>query len=239
MDELRGRPRHDADRRRRALRRGRVDRQAENRMARGEAGKGSPHVARLHPDRGPGHVECPGDPARRAVRRRHAGSARPAGRRAVRELARADELAHALALDRADARATVVARELAHHLAHHLARARTAATRRVTAPGKWRSGRIAPLTGHLLAAAARLLPVGDRARYGEEFRSELAEIARAGAGRRPQLAYAVRQVMSVRRLRGPAGPRSGAGRHRDRRSGEHAQARGPDGSRSAPGGAAG
>jgi len=60
---------------------------------------------------------------------------------------------------------------------------------------------VVPLAGHLLAAAARLLPASDRARYAEEFRSELAEIARAGAGRRPQLAYAARQLMSARRLR--------------------------------------
>lgn len=61
--------------------------------------------------------------------------------------------------------------------------------------------RVVPLAGQLLAAAARLLPAGDRARYAEEFRSELAEIARAGAGRRRQLAYAARVVLSVRRLR--------------------------------------
>jgi hypothetical protein len=57
-----------------------------------------------------------------------------------------------------------------------------------------------PLAGRLLAAA-RLLPAGDRARWAEEFRSELTEIARAGAGRRGQLAYAGRVVLSARRLR--------------------------------------
>jgi hypothetical protein len=67
--------------------------------------------------------------------------------------------------------------------------------------GQRRTVQMAPLAGRLLAAAARLLPAGDRARYAEEFRSELAEIARARAGRRPQLAYAARQVMSARRLR--------------------------------------
>ena len=47
----------------------------------------------------------------------------------------------------------------------------------------------------LLMVASRILPPADRARYGEEFRSELADITRAGGGRRIQLAYAVRQVM--------------------------------------------
>ncbi len=47
----------------------------------------------------------------------------------------------------------------------------------------------------------RLLPVRDRARYAEEFRSELWEIAHAGGGRRAQLAYAARQVMAARQLR--------------------------------------
>ena len=58
-----------------------------------------------------------------------------------------------------------------------------------------------PLAGPLLAVAVRLLPAGDRARYAEEFRSELTEIARVGAMRRAQLAYAARLVMSARRLR--------------------------------------
>jgi hypothetical protein len=53
--------------------------------------------------------------------------------------------------------------------------------------------------GRLVAAAARLLPVRERARYAEEFRAELWEIAQAG-GRRAQLAYAVRQVMAAWRL---------------------------------------
>ena len=67
--------------------------------------------------------------------------------------------------------------------------------------GQRGAGRVVPLAGRLLLAAARLLPAGDRARYAEEFRSEPTEIARAGAGRRGQLAYAARVVMSARRLR--------------------------------------
>jgi hypothetical protein len=60
---------------------------------------------------------------------------------------------------------------------------------------------VAPSASRLLASAARWLPAADRTRYAEEYRSELWEIARAGAGRRTQLAYAVRQVMSAWRLR--------------------------------------
>ncbi len=50
-------------------------------------------------------------------------------------------------------------------------------------------------------AATRLLPIGERAGFAEEFRSELWEIAYAGGGRRVQLTYAVRQMLSARRLR--------------------------------------
>jgi len=53
----------------------------------------------------------------------------------------------------------------------------------------------------LLKVATRMVPPGDRARYGEEFQSELADIARAEGGRWGQLAYAIRQVMSSVRLR--------------------------------------
>jgi hypothetical protein len=52
------------------------------------------------------------------------------------------------------------------------------------------------LAGRLTAFAAGLLPGAERGRYGEEFGSELAEIARAGGGRRAQLAYAARTVLS-------------------------------------------
>jgi hypothetical protein len=61
--------------------------------------------------------------------------------------------------------------------------------------------RMAPLAGRLLAVAAGLLPAGDRARYAEEFLSELTEMAQAGARRRQQLVYAARVALSARRLR--------------------------------------
>ena len=61
--------------------------------------------------------------------------------------------------------------------------------------------RVAPTADRLLAATARLLPAADRARYGEEYRAKLSEIAHTGAGRRSQLAYAARQLTSAWRLR--------------------------------------
>ena len=68
-------------------------------------------------------------------------------------------------------------------------------------PGRRKPPRVVPTAERLTTAAARLLPVRERARYAEEFRSELWEIAQTGGGRRVQLAYAARQVMSARRLR--------------------------------------
>lgn len=60
----------------------------------------------------------------------------------------------------------------------------------------------------LLAAAARLLPATARARYTEEYRSELWDLADSGAGlmrqlrsRMRQLRYALNQLASARRMR--------------------------------------
>jgi hypothetical protein len=61
--------------------------------------------------------------------------------------------------------------------------------------------RVTPWAGRLLVTAARLLPTSGRARYCEEWRSELWEIAAAQTGRRPQYQYAARQLLSVVRLR--------------------------------------
>ena len=61
--------------------------------------------------------------------------------------------------------------------------------------------RVAPSAGRLAAVAAWLLPAGERARYGEEYRSELHDLAGAGAGRRQQLAYAVRLLVRAMPLR--------------------------------------
>jgi hypothetical protein len=106
----------------------------------------------------------------------------------------------------ASARASHLARDLAraHDRAHDLTSAHIYVGDIARAGGSERAAqrqrRVVPLARRLLVAAARLLPASDRTRYAEEFRSELTEIARAGAGRGPQLAYAVRVVMSARRL---------------------------------------
>jgi predicted RNA-binding protein with RPS1 domain len=57
--------------------------------------------------------------------------------------------------------------------------------------------RVSPSAAGLLDLAARLLPAADRARYGEEYRSELWDLAQAGAGRTGQLRHAVCQVASA------------------------------------------
>lgn len=57
------------------------------------------------------------------------------------------------------------------------------------------------MAGRLVGVAARLLPAADRARYGEEYRSELWDLASADAGRRAQLGYAFRQLLAAVPLR--------------------------------------
>jgi hypothetical protein len=59
------------------------------------------------------------------------------------------------------------------------------------------SRRVTPSARRLVAVAARLLPAADRARYGEEYHSELWDLAAAGAGRRQQIGYAARQLYSA------------------------------------------
>jgi hypothetical protein len=63
-----------------------------------------------------------------------------------------------------------------------------------TAPAR---RRVMPSAGRLLAAAVWVLPAADRARYADEYRSELWELAQAGAGRIRQLGYALRQLRSA------------------------------------------
>jgi hypothetical protein len=110
--------------------------------------------------------------------------------------------------DRADRLASDLADEIisisdvANDLARHVA-----SIRQVSSPGRIpeleqrRARRVAPSAGRLLAVAARLLPAADRGRYAEEYRSELWEIARGGAGRRQQVRYAVSQLTRVAHLR--------------------------------------
>jgi hypothetical protein len=59
------------------------------------------------------------------------------------------------------------------------------------APGR---RQVMPSAKRLLDAAARVLPAADRARYADEYRSELWELAHAGAGCLRQLRYALRQL---------------------------------------------
>lgn len=61
--------------------------------------------------------------------------------------------------------------------------------------------RIAPSAGRLAAAAAWLLPARDRTRFHEEYRSELWDLATAGAARRQQICYALRQLRCAVPLR--------------------------------------
>lgn len=63
-----------------------------------------------------------------------------------------------------------------------------------------RTKRVARSAVRLLTAAACLLPAAGRARYAEEYRSELWELAQSGAGRLRQLRYALRQLFNVRRM---------------------------------------
>ena len=63
--------------------------------------------------------------------------------------------------------------------------------------GRRKARQVAPSAAGLLAAAARLLPTADRARYAQEYRSELWDLAHTGAGRIRQLRYALRQLRSA------------------------------------------
>jgi hypothetical protein len=92
------------------------------------------------------------------------------------------------------ARANNTIRNLTRDIDRALAGARKFAGR--TAPAH-----VAPAAGRLAAAATRLLPTADRPRYGGEFRSELWELAEAGAGRRQQLLCALRQFRCAVPLR--------------------------------------
>jgi hypothetical protein len=66
-----------------------------------------------------------------------------------------------------------------------------------SANGRRGPGRVVPSAAGLLAAAVRLLPAADRGRYDEEYRSELWDLAQAGAGRLGQLRYALCQLRNA------------------------------------------
>jgi hypothetical protein len=73
--------------------------------------------------------------------------------------------------------------------------------RSAESPEPVRVRRVTASAVRLAGAAARLLPAGERARFGEEYRSELWDLAQAGAGRRQQLGYATRQLGRTAPLR--------------------------------------
>ena len=119
-----------------------------------------------------------------------------------------DDHACASALNHERARAKRAGRDLPHarDLTRDLARARTLTRALVVdvtraATQQHMAEQVVPLADHLLSVASRLLPVSDRARYAEEFWSELAEIALARTRRRAQLAYASHAIVSAWRLR--------------------------------------
>jgi hypothetical protein len=116
----------------------------------------------------------------------------------------ATDLARALADGSALARGRATA--LAEDLSHDLKRARVIVGLAPQPDGdKALQGRpavhVAAPAVRLVAGAARLLPAADRPRYREEYHNELWEMAATGAGRRQQLAYAIRQVLRIMPLR--------------------------------------
>jgi hypothetical protein len=86
------------------------------------------------------------------------------------------------------------ARALASVNAAEFAQARTGAGQ---VPGERASGR----ADRKRPRVARLLPEADRARYAEEFRCEVWELAAAGTGRWGQLARAARVLTRARETR--------------------------------------
>ena len=147
-----------------------------------------------------------------------------------RDLAGDDDLARARELDRTLARARELDRLLVHNRSYALVSARSSALAHAralaarlasdlahsyecalgldrvsssgAAPGQQGTVvRVAPSARRLLAVAGWLLPAADRARYSEEYSSELWDIAHAGARRRHQFQYAIRQTLRLVQLR--------------------------------------
>jgi hypothetical protein len=110
----------------------------------------------------------------------------------VRDIARAHDLARRFA---ETGPAAVVARDLMRALERSV----TDDPERAGEGERGEARRVASSAAGLLTVATRLLPVADRPRHGEEYRSELWDLAQAGAGRLGQLGYALRQVRSAPR----------------------------------------
>jgi hypothetical protein len=60
---------------------------------------------------------------------------------------------------------------------------------------------VAPSASRVITAAANLLPPAYRVRYTEEYRAELLDLAKAGAGYRQQFQYAILLVICAPSLR--------------------------------------
>jgi hypothetical protein len=75
-----------------------------------------------------------------------------------------------------------------------------ASTKTAKATGRLGTRRVASSAVGLVTAATRLLPAVDRARYSEEYRSELWDLAQSGVGRLGQLLYATRQFLNMARV---------------------------------------
>ena len=74
---------------------------------------------------------------------------------------------------------------------HHVFRERPAGfSRRLVVLGTLAAKKV-------VGTAALLLPAADRARYAEEYRAELFDLAGSGAGQLPQLRYALRQLRNA------------------------------------------
>jgi len=67
----------------------------------------------------------------------------------------------------------------------------------IAARGHRGTGHVVLSAAGLLVVAARVLPAAHRARYAEEYRSELWDLAQSGVGRLRQLQYALRQLCSA------------------------------------------
>lgn len=108
-------------------------------------------------------------------------------------------LAHDLARDlvRALASAFGAAAALARALNLSRAHGRASTDARANGSGQPGARQVASSAASLLTTAARLLPAVHRCRYAEEYRSELWELAQAGASQVKQLRYALCQLRSA------------------------------------------
>jgi hypothetical protein len=108
----------------------------------------------------------------------------------ARDLARTHDLAHDLTPTHDLARAVADAGDKANKLREKLCPLELV-TPDSSAPARCQIT-VVPVAGRIAHVAARILPPADRARYCDEYRSELYELAAAGAWRWGQLMYAVR-----------------------------------------------